>query len=74
LPLQLTNIWLRDLPDIVHGKAGYDFAIWITYEDTLSQPAVTRQTRLVQRFGAYEHGGTSFAYVGAHNCADDDCP
>ena len=74
LKLQLTEIWLREMPAITEGKLGFDFAVWITYLDTLADPPVTHQTRLVQRFAADKDNGTSFTYVGANNCADDDCP
>jgi hypothetical protein len=70
--LQLKEIWLRDLPAIVEGKLGFDFAVWVTYQDTLTE--LTHQTRLVQRFAADKDGGTAFIYMGANNCADDDCP
>lgn len=72
LELQLTEIWLRDIPDIVDGKTGFDFAVWLTYQDTFTEHK--HQTQLVQRFAADKDGGTSFAYYGVHNCADDDCP
>jgi hypothetical protein len=74
LGLQLTEIWLRDIPAIVGGKLGFDFAVWVTYQDTLTEPPITHQTQLVQRFAADKDGGSSFSYLGAHNCADDDCP
>ena len=72
--LQLDNIWLTDIPSILLGNKGFDYAIWITYEDTLTQPPILRQTQLCQRFNADKEGGTSFAYLPPHNCADDNCP
>jgi hypothetical protein len=72
LGLELTEIWLSEMPGIVDGKSGYDFAIWITYNDTFT--GSSHQTRLVQRFAADKDGGHSFGYIGANNCADDDCP
>jgi hypothetical protein len=74
LKLQLGEIWRRDVPAIIEGKLGYDFAIWVTYRDTVSRWPVVHRTQMVQRFAADKDGGTSFSYVGAHNCADDDCP
>ena len=74
LQLQLTELWLRDIEAIIEGKIGFDFAIWVTYLDTLTDPPLPRETRLVQRFAADKDGGFSFTYVGANNCADDDCP
>jgi hypothetical protein len=74
LQLQLTALWLRDIEAIIEGKIGFDFAIWVTYLDTLTDPPLPRETRLVQRFAADKDGGFSFTYVGANNCADDDCP
>ena len=72
--LQLTDIWLTDIPGVLLGDKGFDFAIWATYNDTLTDPPVMRQTQLSQRFAADQHGGTSVAYLPTHNCADDDCP
>jgi hypothetical protein len=72
LGLQLTEIWLSELPSIVEGKKGYDFAVWVIYNDTFTD--IPRETRLVQRFAADKDGGYSFGYVGSNNCADDDCP
>ena len=74
LGLQLDNIWLRDIPAIFRNEKGFDYAIWITYDDTLIQPPILRQTQLCQRFTADKEGGTSFAYLPPHNCADEDCP
>jgi hypothetical protein len=72
LGLQLKEIWLRDIPAIVEGKLGFDFAVWVTYGDMLTKNE--HQTRLVQRFVADKDGGFAFTYLGANNCADDDCP
>jgi hypothetical protein len=72
LGLQLTEIWLSELPSIVEGTKGYDFAVWVIYNDTFTD--TLRETRLVQRFAADKDGGYSFAYIGPNNCADDDCP
>jgi hypothetical protein len=74
LGLQLTAIALTDLPKIMGQELGFDFAVWISYEDTFSDPPVVRQTRLLQRLNTDPDGGTSFAYLPKHNCADDDCP
>jgi len=76
---QLDNIWLRDIQNFLPekqgaDKRGVDYAIWITYEDTLAQPPIIRQTQLCQRFAADKDGGRSFSYLPTHNCADDDCP
>jgi hypothetical protein len=72
LPLQLTEIWLIEVPDIVEGRKGYDFAVWVTYNDTFTD--ARHQTRLAQRFAADKDGGYALGYVGTNNCADDDCP
>jgi hypothetical protein len=74
LGLQLTAIPLYDMPSIIKQEKGFDFAVWITYEDTLTDPSAKRETQLLQRLGADWEGGTSFAYLDNHNCADDDCP
>lgn len=57
LELQLIEIWLRDLPDIVDGKTGFDFAVWVTYQDTFTEHR--HQTQLVERFAADKDGGTT---------------
>jgi hypothetical protein len=70
LGLQLTEIWLSEVPSIVEGKKGYDFAVWVTYNDIFTDSP--HQTRLVQRFAADKDGGYAFGYIGPNNCAD--CP
>jgi hypothetical protein len=72
--LQLGDIPFSDLPAIVKGEMGFDYAVWARYEDAVSTSSATHQTQLSQRFGADKDGGTSFAFLPTHNCADDDCP
>ena len=38
LGLQLDNVWLNDIPAIANGDKGFDFAVWVQYEDTLPNP------------------------------------
>jgi hypothetical protein len=71
LKVQLTEIWLNEMPSIIEGKKSYDFAVWVTYYDTLTN--VRHETRLVQRFAADKDGGYAFGYGGPNNCVDDDC-
>jgi hypothetical protein len=43
--LQLTNVWLSDIPAIVSGDKGFDFAVWVTSDEPSclngSMPIVT---------------------------------
>jgi hypothetical protein len=74
--LQFGDIPLTELPDIESHKKRWFYLVWITYEDTLSDPPVTRQTRLYRELGADTEGigHVSFRWMPIHNCADDDCP
>jgi hypothetical protein len=45
LELQLTEFWLRDMPNIIDGKIGVDFAVWVLYQDTFTERR--HQTQLV---------------------------
>lgn len=63
-----------ELLDIIKNSRKIYYVAWITYEDVLSEPPITRQTQLSRRLNADTEGGVSFSWLETHNCADDDCP
>jgi hypothetical protein len=71
--MQFGDLTSAELRDIVDAKRRVFFLAWITYEDVLTDPPVTRQTQLFRQFNADDEGGASFAWMSTHNCADDDC-
>jgi hypothetical protein len=72
--MQFGDLSGEDLRDIIASKRRVFFLARVAYEDTLSDPPITRQTQLFRQFNADEEGGVSFAWMPTHNCADDDCP
>lgn len=74
LELQFGDIQRTEVPNIVNGTIGRYFVALATYEDTMSQSKVIRQTHLSCRLNGDQEGGISFGYLPTHNCADDDCP
>jgi hypothetical protein len=72
--MQFGDLSGEDPREIIGNKRKVFHVAWVTYEDVLSDPPVTRQTQLFRRFNADEEGGISFAWMPTHNCADDNCP
>ena len=71
--MQLTDHPITVIPEVANQTIGWDYAVWVTYEDTVTDPPIPRQTQSLVRLGADHHGGTSFQMLPGHNCADDDC-
>lgn len=71
---QITAIPIGEIRAIAQSEKGYDFAVWIEYEDTVTDPPIKRQTRLCQRINGDLDGGVSFSSLPRYNCADGDCP
>jgi hypothetical protein len=76
LDLQFGDIPLSDLPRIASGAPHLFYVAWLTYEDVLSDPPVTRQTQLSRSVNADTEGPghVSFSWMPTHNCADEGCP
>ncbi|MDR3498593.1 MAG: hypothetical protein P4L72_05125 [Parvibaculum sp.] len=73
LKLQFGDIPTSIVPAIAAKTLTVDYVAWVKYEDTLSNPAILRQTQISQHLNGDAEGGVSFSYRPTHNCADDDC-
>ncbi len=74
--LQFHEIPFSDLLALEKGEKGFNYFVWVQYDDVISRPSIRRQTQLSQRLNADTEGPghISFSYLPTHNCADDDCP
>jgi hypothetical protein len=71
--MQFGDLSAAELRDILENKRQVFFMAWVTYEDILADPPVVRQTQLFRKFSVDGEGGSSFAWMPTHNCADEDC-
>ncbi len=71
---QFCDIGLDEFREIAAQTKRVYFMSWITYQDVLSDPPITRQTQLFRRLNTDNEGGISFSWMPTHNCADDGCP
>jgi hypothetical protein len=70
---QACNFTPVHIHDAKNRQTNIFFVAIIKYEDTLN-PGTGRVTQLSQQIDFDSSGGHSFAYVGRHNCSDEDCP
>lgn len=73
IEFQFGDIPYGGLHDIALGNETIHYIVWITYEDSLSDPPIMRHTQMYARLNADIEGGVSFTYRPSHNCADEDC-
>ncbi len=74
LSLQFRDVELSEVAKLVSGELRIFYVAWITYEDAMSDPPVTRQTQLYRRLNGDVENNVAFGWMSAHNCADGDCP
>jgi hypothetical protein len=71
--LQLPELQFSEQREVAENKKAIYYVVWVTYEDALADPPVTRRTQLSSRLNADREGAISFSWMPTHNCADDDC-
>lgn len=71
LSLQACNLSLDEISRTRKGEIMTFIVAEARYIDAFDVPRVTQ---IVQRLQFDKEGGHSFAYVGPHNCSDEDCP